>query len=397
MSKETGKIVTGQLSDALVPIMDGVANVAHNYAYWLNKKYGDGYCIGPRVPDYTVEDPMDIRYLSIPIPKAAPYRYGLPRFDAKYKKTLQEIPFDIVHSHAPFVSGKEALSIARQRQIPLVTTFHSKYREDFLRYVHSHTIVDAALKHIMKYYEKADMVWVPNDSTGDTLREYGYTGYYEVALNGTEFNYPDQKELYELRREGRALTNLYDDEYILLFVGQHSWKKNIRFIIQGLKELHNKRNDFRAVFVGTGPDEQAIKDLVASYNLTSKITFTGVITDRREMQSIYAIADLFIFPSLYDTAGIVVREAAAFKIPSILIRDSNASQGIIDRKNGFLIGQDTSELADTISDLIDDNEAVAIAGNGAHQTIYLPWEKIVDQVYERYIDIIRVYKKTRQR
>jgi glycosyltransferase involved in cell wall biosynthesis len=128
MSKETRRIVTGQFSDALVPIMDGVANVAHNYAYWLNKKYGDGYCIGPRVPDYRTEDPMDIRYLSIPIPKAAPYRYGLPRFDATYKKTLHEIPFDIVHSHAPFVSGKEALRIARRRQIPLVTTFHSKYR-----------------------------------------------------------------------------------------------------------------------------------------------------------------------------------------------------------------------------------------------------------------------------
>ena len=69
------KIITGQFSDALYPIMDGVAVVAQNYAYWMNKKYGTGYSIGARIPDFDLDDPLAYRYLSLPIPKAKPVSF----------------------------------------------------------------------------------------------------------------------------------------------------------------------------------------------------------------------------------------------------------------------------------------------------------------------------------
>jgi len=70
------------------------------------------------------------------------------------------------------------------------------------------------------------------------------------------------------------------------------------------------------------------------------VIFTGAIYDREELRVYYTAGDLFIFPSLYDTNGIVVREAAACGVASVLIKGSCAAEGITHMRTGILTEDD---------------------------------------------------------
>ena len=96
-------MVTGQFNDSFEPVMDGVANVTKNYAFWLSKKYGPSYVITPSFPKHTDKNEFEVlRYHSIGIPNYPPYRLGMPKIDMSLRYKLNRIQFDIMHAHCPF-------------------------------------------------------------------------------------------------------------------------------------------------------------------------------------------------------------------------------------------------------------------------------------------------------
>ena len=103
---------------------------------------------------------------------------------------------------------------------------------------------------------------------------------------------------------------------------------------------------------------------------------------------IYAASDLLVFPSVYDNSPLVLQEAAAFDVPSVVINSSSSAEGIIDGVNGFLIENEVASLVNKISELMKHPAAIKLAGKGARKSIHHPWEQIVDDVYMRYSDII---------
>ena len=66
------------------------------------------------------------------------------------------------------------------------------------------------------------------------------------------------------------------------------------------------------VFVGGGGDFEAVKSYSESLNLQDKCFFPGPEADREKLRAWYCRANLFLFPSTFDTNGLVVREAAAW-------------------------------------------------------------------------------------
>ncbi len=390
------KITTGQFNDSYFPIMDGVGMTAHNYAHWLNKKYGESVVIAPKVNDYTDHVPYKVyRFKSVLVPGMNPYRVGLPMIDIKFKKKIKKVGFDLVHAHCPFISGQLALNISKKLNVPLVTTFHTKYREDFKKVINNDLIVNIMVGFTLDFYNSADLVFVPNKATGLTLKEYGYKGSFEIMPNGSDMIVPEKLKLINYRKKGLKMINAGPDEFVMLFVGQHRWEKNIRMIIDSLKQLKAKGKSFRMVFVGEGYAARDMQKLVKKYDLQDNVVFLGVITNRNELQYIYAVADLFVFPSIYDNSPLVMQEAAAFEVPSIVVKESSSAESILDGVNGFLIDNDPADLTKKIIALMRDQHAIKIAGEGARKSIFHPWESIIDDVYFRYTELIKTYKDSK--
>jgi len=371
--------------------MDGVANVVKNYAYWLNKKYGSCYVITPASPNYQDNEEFPVlRYYSVPLPTRHPYRYGIASLDINFLKRIHEIPFDIVHAHSPFSAGGLALDIARRRNIPIVASFHSKYYDDFKCAFKFDILARQAVKKVIHFFNAVDDVWTVNKATKETLRNYGYKGPVTVVYNGTDFTLPENPEKELVMVNKRLQLSPY--ELVFLFVGQHIWQKNVRMLIESLHLLKQKGVKFKMIFAGTGYAEGEMKRLMKKLKLEEYIHFMGVVLDRNLLWALFMRADLFLFPSVYDTAGIVIKEAAAAGCPSVLLEKTNAAEGVIDNYNGFLAPNDAELYAERLFKLIADREKIRQVGLAAQETISKGWEELVDDVYENYLEIIDRYK-----
>lgn len=383
----------GLYNDNFPPVLDGVALTVQNYAYWLTKKGQDVSVITPYAPKSkevikAAEYPI-YRYSSVPIPFRHPYRYGLPYISLAFWLKWRKLNFDLVHAHCPFTSGDLALRAARDQQIPLVATFHSKYRQDFEHNVPNKKVVDWMVKTIIRFFESADEVWIPQAAVEPTLREYGYKGNVTVVENGNDFSSPVEA-IEAMRQEMRAELGLLPEETMLLFVGQHIWEKNIGFILEALERIKDK--PFQFFMVGTGYAVHDIRVKIKQLGLSHKVTLLGNIHDRERLKRIDAAADLFLFPSLYDNAPLVVREAAAMHTPALMLAESTAAEVIKPDINGFLTPNDVQAYADRISYLLEHHDVLSSVGNNASNTIARSWENVMDEVILRYRDIQQSYK-----
>ena len=150
----------GLFNDCFPPIMDGVSLTTQNYAYWLHRKAGNVCVVTPKSPDARDAEEYPVyRYSSVPIPMRKPYRLGFPRIDWPFHERISRLSFELVHAHCPFSSGALAMQIAKEQHVPIVATFHSKYRADFERAIPSRLLVNYLIKKVIRFYEAADEVW----------------------------------------------------------------------------------------------------------------------------------------------------------------------------------------------------------------------------------------------
>ncbi len=381
-------MITAQFNDSFPPIADGVANGVKNYALWLNRKYGEAYAVVPEYPDYTDDEEFEvIRFKSIPYPPRHPYRIGLPEISFDARKRIVEIPFDIIHARSPFSSGAFAAQIASQKKIPLVASFHSQYYYDIKEQVKSEILTKQLLKVIARFYEKADAVWTVNEKTAETLRGYGYKGDIDIIGNGVDFTMPANYE--DIKKTTGDKLGIGQDEFVMLYVGQMVWHKNLRLIAEGLAEVKKSGFPFKMVFVGEGDAKPELKKLIKKLDIEKEIIFLEKINDRAKIMSIYARGDLFLFPSIYDTFGIVVREAAALACPCLLVEGTNAAQDIKDMENGFLCSNDAGSFSSAIMKAMSNKELLRKVSNEALRTLPVSWESVVDRAYLKYLDVIK--------
>ena len=375
----------GLFNESFPPVMDGVAICVQNYAYWMQKKVGGISVITPNVPgaDYKQYDFEVLDYFSVPVPFRQPYVTGIAEVDPTFITKIARRRFKIVHAHSPFTAGLAAVKVAKKLNIPMVATFHSKYRDDFSQTIPSKALVEQIIKRIVSFYERADEVWVPLASVKDVIKDYGFKGNVEVVPNGSDL-VADYPEAYFA--EARKQLGIKPEDFVCLFVGQHVWQKNVRLTIEALEKV--KDTPFKMFFVGNGYAAEEMKEMVREKGLDRQVTFVGTVTDREIIKRYYAAADLFLFPSLYDTDGLVVKEAAALRTPSVMVDSATAATIIVDNENGFLISNDVEVYANRLRELIHDPERVHRVGLQASCSLVRSWEDVVGEVLERYNRLI---------
>ena len=138
-----------------------------------------------------------------------------------------------------------------------------------------------------------------------------------------------------------------------------------------------------------GPHSDDIKKMALELGIDDKMVYTGHVSNANMLAGLYQCADLFVFPSLYDTAGLVVYEAATFGTASVVVRGSSAAEPIVDGENGFLCEDDTLDLARVMEIAITDREKMHVVGQEAKLTIPKNWDGIIDIALERYEKLIK--------
>lgn len=379
----------GLFNDSFPPILDGVTLAVQNYAHWLARKGLHPVVVTPWNPVREKTDYDVMRFFSLPIANRKPYRYGYPKLDPFIWGKLCNTPFALVHAHCPFSSGRLGVYVKKKQGVPLIGTFHSKYRSD-LEHSFRKTpwMVPIIMKRILNFFNACDEVWIPQAEVEPTVREYGYTGKLTVVENGIDFADISDSEALDAKAQARKRFGIAPSTLSLLFVGQHIREKGILVIIHALAMLPASF-DFRMDFIGSGYASDEAMELSRTLGIEDKVHFHGIISDREILKSHYAAADLFLFPSFYDNAPLVVREAAALGTPAILLKDSTAAEVISDGNNGFLTERSPENYAEIISRLASERDIIKNAGIGARHSIVRSWEDVVGEVTDRYASIIK--------
>lgn len=378
------------INDSFPPAIDGVANAVVNYGSIIQRGLGSATVVTPFYPDAddSVFDFPVIRYPSIDMTAAVGYRAGLP-FSAEVLSELEKKDFDIIHTHCPITSTMLARVLRSRTDKPIVFTYHTKFDIDIANAVKGKLLQDEAARLLVDNIAACDEVWTVSKGAGENLRALGYKGDYYVMPNGVDF--PRGRVSDDIIAEAVKDYDLPEGLPVFLFVGRMMWYKGIRISLDALKLLKDSGADFRMVFIGAGGDKDEIVKHSESLGLQEKVIFVPPIHDRTVIRARYCRADLFLFPSTFDTNGLVVREAAACGLGSVLIAGSCAAEDVEDKVNGLLIEENPESMFALLKAVYRDFGLMHTIGENAQRDIYVSWEDSVKRAYERYGVIIERY------
>ena len=372
-------------NDSFPPLIDGVANTVVNYATVIQKKYGNAIVATPKYPKVKDNYPFQVvRYPSVNTNKIFGYRMGYP-FSGIAMSKIKNADIDLIHTHCPIISTLLAREVREITNAPIIFTYHTKFDIDIRKAIRGKYIQDTAIKYLVKNIEACDEVWVVSEGAGKNLKDLGFSGDYIVMENGVDMSVGQAPK--EKIDEIKVENNIPDGIPVFLFVGRMKWYKGIKIILDALAAIKDEF-DFRMALVGDGDDREEMQDYANEVGVANKCIFTGAIHDREVLRIWYSAADLFLFPSTYDTNGIVVREAVACSLASVLVKGSCAAEGITDGENGILIDENPQSLAEALREICKNPEKTKILGNNAMQTLYISWEQSIDKAYERYCEVV---------
>lgn len=372
--------------DCFYPNIDGPINCIENIARAGNKLNHEIELLVPNYPENREIEGIKIHRCKS-MKAVEGYRNALPFFDRSIKKLIKNGGYDIVHAHSPFMLGRFAIKYAKKYNIPTVMTIHTKYRSDFERTLKSKLLINFMTRFILKPFNKCQQITAVSAGAGKTLLSYGCKNDNIIVVrNGTDMK-PTKIEK-ELLNEIKQTYKL-NKNFVFLFVGRIVENKNIQFSLEALRKLKEKGySNFKFLIVGAGPYTANLQKLIEDYNLTDNVIFTGKIMDRKYLAGIYACADLFLFPSDFDTFGLVAMEAGTNGVPSVMFENSCASEIVTHESNGFILSRNTDTWAEYIGKLMDNPKELQKVKSNAH-TLNVSWEEITKEYINVYENLIK--------
>ena len=371
-----------QTLDCYYPKFDGPTNVITNYGKSLKKvKNAEVDVYVPRFPKYKDDQPFKVVRVKS-VRSADGYYQGMPGIDGKLKKTLKENKYDVIHIHSPFTMGRFFARYGKKHGIPTVFTFHTKFKEDFVRILHAKPLVGFMMRYIMTTINACDHVLTVSDGAAEVLRSYGYKKEITVIRNGTDLVYPaNAAELAAQVEEKHALAG---QKNVFLSVGRIVENKRLDLVLDALKIVKERGVDFRFLVVGDGSYKEKLENKAKDLALADRVIFTGKVMDRALLSGYYLRSDLCMFPSTFDTASLAPIEAAALKLPSLMTRGWSTAEIVTENRNGFLAGDTAESWADEICRIVTDENLLTQAKENCYREVYRTWDDVCGEVYDFY-------------
>lgn len=225
--------------------------------------------------------------------------FNIIKFQKKIDKILKENNYKIVHVHA-FTIGFFCLKVAKKNNVPI-------------RIAHSHnneTLHD--FKYIFKrclqkmYPIYATNLFACSEEAGKYL--FGNKNFMVLnnAIDSNKFKFDSN-----VRNDIRKKMGL-ENSFVVGHVGRFHPQKNHNFLIEIFKKIKEIKENAKLILIGSGDFENDIHKKVSDLHLENDVIFLG---NRKDMEILYQVMDIFIFPSLFEGLGIVTIEAQASGLP----------------------------------------------------------------------------------
>ncbi len=240
-------------------------------------------------------------FVYIPQPE---YTFVLPWGKGFYLSKLKPSGVRLIHSHAMFGAGFVGLMCAWRQKLPLVMTYHTLF-EDYVHYVpyvpkRITVWVNRTLTRWMCHQAKLNIA--PTPAIEAVLRGYGVKNRIEVLPTGLN------AEVFARTGAKKADFGVADDELMLSCAGRTGREKKMDLLIEALAKVDKKIPAWKLVIAGDGPERERLQALIEARGLQGKVTILGYVS-RPQVLDLMEASDLFTFPSVTETQGMVVIES----------------------------------------------------------------------------------------
>jgi 1,2-diacylglycerol 3-alpha-glucosyltransferase len=347
-------------------------------------------------------------------------------FPPKVQANIKKLELDIIHIFTPSQIGLAGVRAAKKNDIPLVIQHCTDMYEfaehypavlpgvlalagvvfpmsvkldgrELLEIVKLHRPRrgvtrwnrDIIEKVITMLYSKADAVIALSRKSAEQLdswqdEEYNYP--IDILPNGVDALPRPTKQQVAAFRE---LWGLNDTDEVFGFVGRLGEEKNLPILIEAFDDyIAEARPRSKLLFVGDFEYKETLEEMAAATHYADRIIFTGALP-REELGVAYAVLDIFCFPSLKDTQGWVLHEAAQAKRPIVLI-DQKVSEVAVHGESGIFVEDTPKSMASGVIELLENPEKRRQYGEAAKKIASKYTEKRqvakLEKLYRRIID-----------
>jgi glycosyltransferase involved in cell wall biosynthesis len=305
---------------------------------------------------------------------------GLPR--PQLGRELDQFDPHIVHVVNPVVLGLWGTAIAKQRNRPLLASYHTD-RAQYAQHLRLPLLLTPGLRFVRDVHNQAHVNLVTSNPMMDAARELGIkrVRLWPKAVD-TDLFHPDRKT----REMRERLSGGHPDAPLAIYVGRLSYEKRIDWLHAPVTRVPR----LRLALVGSGPAETELKERFAG----TATTFTGYLSGA-DLAAAYASADMFLFPSDTETLGFVAMESMASGVPAIGARAGGIPDVIDHGVNGLMFTPgDLDDLTDQVTTLVTDAEFRRRLGSRARADMEPHgWRSATEALFDNYRTAIRVHRR----
>jgi glycosyltransferase involved in cell wall biosynthesis len=364
-------------SDTFLPRRDGVVTSIRALVAEQRLTGHEALLVVPRHRGQPADEiGVAVPALTTPV---ADLRLALPML--RHLRAVLEWRPDVVHLHTPGLTGVLGLVAARRLGIPVVHSYHT----DLRAYADAYRIPTALLWTCLFGYaailrvgvgvprhrlgvldgfhtallRDADAVIVPTESVLTRVALPLPRDRVFVVPTGVcpELTTPDAAAAFRSQRGIPAQAPL------VLFVGRVHREKGVELLVHAFRRVLAEHPDARLVFVGAVYHDGWARKVVDSAGIGHRTVLAGQ-QPADVVAAAYAAADLLAFPSLTDTQGLVLQEAASAGLPSVMVDSTLHSTDAI-AGSAALATPDPTSLGKVISALLADTTGRLAMGAAA--------------------------------
>lgn len=342
----------GLFSESFRPLVNGASYSVQSFAQHLTDLGHEVHVFAPDYPEY--QDPDDYpvhRYPGILTPYEQGYNIAVP-FWPPMISIMREARLQVIHTQSPFLLGVAGARWAKWLNIPLVMTHHTLYTE----YVHYAPLPPAVARigvvaWTRLYCNRADRVIVPTEPIRDVLLDYGVERPIRIVPTGIDLSAVRSADPSGVRERYGIPT----DAELIVFVGRLAKEKNLHTLLDAFARIALWRPKAHLMLVGGGQEEEALRARVKEYGLEERVVFTGWLKPFERNCHLKA-GDLFLYPSVTDTQGLVLCEALAAGLPCVAANAYGSKAVLRHGEDGLLAEATPEELSKAALQMLDGSE-----------------------------------------
>lgn len=229
---------------------------------------------------------------------------------------------------------------------------------------------------------KANMVITPSNHLKNIVRNWGVSNEkIKVIYNGTIID------------STKKLNNkLTPANLKFITVGRLAPWKNINIMLEAFSEYKQLNKDFTFYIVGSGPEEETLRNLTEKLGLSQEVVFTGQL-DKQALGEYYKNSNIYIQGSSYEGLPHVILEAISHNLSIISTPIGGTNEVLLDGKNGWIWELHNSfkplkeDLINIIEEMCNDIEKDVLIKENAMTHLYKLFNE--EENLNSYIEIIK--------